>query len=872
MTSWCRSCGEVQAGQSGRCGGCGIDLSTAEPEESPIGLVFEIRGKMGVGKKLGICLSVDGDEFLLHFSSKDKEPGRVPSSMLPTGVVPPTLGAVTRLLYAASLQEVKRTWDGDLLRRRAVELCADMRELRRLTDDALDLRWSEILEWAPVSQSEKAWRTAHHASATGQLDLLCDSLSKLPPSGYPTRASLLLPHLKAIRDRLDVWTPVLGQMIECGSPGGHAVKAAVGDWNAALGAAATLTGDQRRSHWADIKQQLESGDILPPPPFYDTPAWTAASLISSANRSHSIDKALEHLVGLEPALWDDLIDHGRMTRSAALTSLRGARRNYSLARLDPAKLSDAEIRDVGHDGEMARRLFLARDKASLSGLDDSPRVLHYRALLDVVNGGRPDPDRLDPMTVGLLELPAQVLEQIRDGAISALPSEIANDPSLWPMFSEVAISGKLLPDAGRGANDSLNLWVGLHRLLGLIWEDDLEGAVKHGALLADQAYEVEEIEDEVLNLSAFALFQLGRVDEALGLIEKAMQGVYTENLLVNASIVASHAQPEIGLRYLARLVEEAPTPELQNAGLGHAISVWRQSELDFPPILLPAMQVVLGTQLPTDEYLNLGRVAVSVAPEVIATLTNPGGALDGPYQLLQIRGRWKTDDNMDLADLADAYISLYRSVGRADWFIDDWTTWVDSIHESVFVDFGEAAGSAQFIDRVITQAPDLLAPESRYALAPQAGAHLAFALREHDSSWLNEAAVEKFFIRPLDEFLASQSAFEPGRPEFLSNNFARCAGLGVLHIFELQFPLMVNNYNALNDSVGRETQNYIAIQVEKERMLRNALNGPIPSIEAVLSRLRRLTNLDDAPAELVDNVASSVAEWRSECERLLRLL
>jgi len=872
VTSWCRSCGQIQGGQSGPCAACGVDLSVEPPAASPIGLVFEVRGKLGVGKKLGICLSTDGDSFLLHLSPKDKEPARVPNTAQPTDTVPHGLGAATRLLYAANLQEGKQAWDRDLLRSRATEMCGDVRELRRLADDALELRWSEILEWAPLSASEKAWRTAHHAAAGGQLDLLRDSLAQLPPSGYPTRASLLLPYLGAVRYQSAEWMPVLEQLAKSGAPGGEAVKAAAGDWRSALDAAATLTSDPRRTQWAKVKEQLDAGGTLPPSPFHDTPAWTAASLVSSADRSQPINAALEHLVGLEPALWDDLIDEGRITKAAALTSLRGGLRTYVLARLDPEKLSDAELRDVGNDGEYARRLFLSRDKASLSGLADSPRVRHYLALLDVIEGGRPDPSRLDPETIRLLDLPTEVLGQIKDGAVSALPAEVAKDPSLWPIFSDVAISGKLLPDAGRGASDPLNVWIGVHRLLGLIWEGDLTVAVEHGGVLAAQAHEVEEIEDEVLNMSAFALYQLGRVEEALGLLERALQGLYTENLLVNASIVAGRAQPEVGVRYLAKLVEEAPTPELQRAGLDQAIGVWQRTDLDFPQVLVPALRSVLSSEQPIDEYLRLGRVAVMVAPQVVGTLPNPGGELDGPYRLIQIRGRWKTEDSMLLGDLADAYISLYKSVGHVEWFMDDWSTWIDTIRESVFVDFGEAAGSAMFIDKVIMNAPDLFQPQTRFELAAQAGAHLAFAFRRDSNSFLNDAAVAKFFIHPLDEFISSRGDFEPGLVDYLSNNFARCAGLGVLHIFEVQNPQMVEEYNSLNERARWDTQNYIAIQVKKEEMLRDSLTGPISTIEAVVSRLRKLQNLDDKATSLLSDVAGSVSEWRSECERLLRSL
>ena len=121
MTAWCRACGVSQTAQSGNCSACNVDLSIAQPDETPIGLVFEVRGKLGVGKKQGVCLSVEGDTYLLHFSPKDKEPGRVPSSTPPADVVPANLRPASPLLFSADLQEGKPSWDREALRKRADE-------------------------------------------------------------------------------------------------------------------------------------------------------------------------------------------------------------------------------------------------------------------------------------------------------------------------------------------------------------------------------------------------------------------------------------------------------------------------------------------------------------------------------------------------------------------------------------------------------------------------------------------------------------------------------------------------------------------------------------------------------------------------------
>lgn len=870
MTAWCRACGVSQAAQSGSCSACSVDLSINQPDETAIGLVFEVRGKLGVGKKQGVCLSVEGDTYLLHFSPKDKEPGRVPSSTAPAAVVPATLGPASRLLFAAGLQEGKQSWDREALRKRAAELCSDVRVLRRLADDALILGWQHILEWAPLTDGEKSWRTAHHAAATGDLDALREAVVKLPSTGYPNRASLLLPHLGAIHHQPEAWKPALDTIAQSGATNAEAVKsAAIGSWSDALGSAGELAAANRRTTWAKLKEQLEAGTTLSPPPFHDTPAWSAASLVSSADRSRPIDSALEQLVGLEPALWDDLVDEGRVTKSAALTSLRGGLKTYLLARLDPAKLSDADAKSIGHVGEFARRLFLTRDKATLSGLERTPRVEHYQALLDVIDGGRPDARRLDADTIRLLELPTTVLGQIKDGATSTLPPEVVADPSLWPMFADVAISGKLVPDASRTASDPLNLWIGAHRLLGLIWEGNLTAAVEHGKLLAPHAKAVEEQEDEILNLTAYALYQLGRVDEALGLLEDALQGLYTENLLVNTSIVAGKARPEVGVKYLARLVSEAPTPDLQRAGLDHAISVWERTDLAFPQVLVPALRTVLGADQPVDEYLRLGRVAVGVAPEIIGSLANPGGELDGPYRLIQIRGRWKTDKDMFLSHLAEQYIALYRSVGRADWFMDDWSTWIDTIRESVFTDFGEAAGSAEFIDKVLVDAPDLFKDEERFLLAPQAGAHLN-TVYANQGNWLNDQALRKFFFSPIEDFHRTRSNFNDSFAEYLATNFTLCIGNVGIRMVGAGRDSVAESYNPLVERLRWDTQNRFTIITQMDRILGETEQGILATLRTIVEQMRRLGS--EEKRDLTRMLTNDVEEWQDEINRLRRNL
>ncbi|MGQ0631649.1 MAG: hypothetical protein ACT4P1_11435 [Sporichthyaceae bacterium] len=871
VVSWCRACGQPQGSQEGLCAGCGADLAIGAPAESPIGLVYETRGKLGLGHKQGICLDVDGGSVLLHFSAKDKEPTRLPMSTGSTTLVPSEYCVATRLLYAAGLPETKQAaWDRDIVRTRAAALCGDIRVLRRVADEALHLSWGPVFAWAPLQASEKAWRSACHAASVGDERLLRESLAGLPATGYPTRVELLLPHLGAVHRNSAAWRPILDSMCEAGVPGADAImRTALGSWDEALDAGAALLAQGRRDAWSQLRGQLAIGGSVPSPTAPHTPAWGAVSLISLSDRS--VDDSLGQLAGLEPALLDDLVDKGRLTRSAPVVNLGGAARVYLLARLDPDKLSEDELRSIGHTPELARRLFLSRDRASLSGLPPMPRVTRYQALLDVIEGGQPDPERLDPATVALLGVPASVLAEIKEGVTRSLPPEVVADPSLWPIFTEQAITGKLPADAARAPNDTLNIWIGLLRLMGLLWEGRLPEAIEHGKILTPHLNDAERQQDEVLSMTAFALDQMNRVDEALGMLEHALQGLYTQDLLVNASIVASRARPEVGVTYLARLVEEAPTAELQRAGLDRAIEVWLGSSLDFPPVLVPALRTGLSVQQSVEDFVRLAKVAVNVAPGVLQSLPDPGGELSGPRRIFVAKSRIGPGSQFTLRDLADEYIAVYQSVGRPEWFNKEWDSWMSTVRESLFVGFGDAPASAQFVDAVLVNAPELLNQEQRFVLAPQAGAHLSGLFAE-DGSHLNDVAWTKFFFRPIDDFLRERAQLDAGTAEFVAENFTRTVAFSALKLLVVGRDIVATSYNPLGDRLRWDQENRYAIRAQMESILVDALNGPVATLEQLVERLRRLGVTDKGLREVTDDLTKDLNEWRDEIARLRRNL
>lgn len=863
---WCRACGEIQpADHRGNCA-CGADLASDPFPASPIGLVFEGRGTFGLRKRYGVCVGFDAESLLVHFAAKEKELTRLPVGTSADPLVSASLGPASRIVQALALAPKGSSWDEEMLRRRVGELCGSTRMVRQLFDDALEQGWQHILDWAPLTASEKAWRVAHHASSRGDLARLRDALLALPETGYAGRVDLLLAHLAEIRKDAQTWQPVLQRMVGNGVDRSLALLvSSIGKPDKALESALGFLPAVFQAGWNEWLEQLGSGQAVSGPPTSEAPAWLAVSLVSDETKPN-LDARLGDIAGLSLPLLDDLIDAGRVTAGAPLAGLAGERRNYLLARVDPDKLTTDELSSAGHLSELARRLYLARDRALLSGLEGTTRVRHYQALLEVLEGGRADPERLDEATVARLRQPEQVAGLLKDGGLRTLPNEIVEDPSLWMLFADQATSGTLLPDVGRPAGHPVNTWIGLRRLLGLVWEGKFAEAVEHGRQLLP-ALTDERSADEAANLTAFALDQLGRSDEALIALEDALRGEYSENLLINVSIVASRVRPEVGIRHLSRLVDEARTPELRRSSLMHSIEVWRGSDLEFPQVLIPHLQTMMAKPDSFDDYLHLARVAAVAVPGVMNALPDPGGSYSGPYRTLRAAARFKVEQSYAHSDLATDLIGVYRSVGQPEWWLEEWKGWVSAIEDALFVDFGEALGPAQFVDTVISSAPELLTTREFIVMAPQAGAHTAVFLAGR-KGWLNEKAWAKYFFKPAEQFFAHRSEFEPDHAEFLAGNMTLCIGNAAFRMLGFARDDFANEFNEVIDRLRWDADNRLRLLMRREELLRELDTGSLAQLERVVQLMRRLGSRKRE--DLTRDIATDVEDWRREIDKLKR--
>jgi hypothetical protein len=868
VSAWCRSCGA--GGQAGAaCERCGAGLDLDAPAAGWVGLTFELPGRLR-GRRVGICVGESAAGVEVHVSPKEPAVVVAPSTLATPAPGPASsLSAAARLLAAARrpADTPGQQWDPGILAAKGwAHANRSMGARRRLHDEAARLGWTDVVGAVPLTESERAWRRAHDAAVAGRVPELRGALAALPAEGYAARVELALPFAEAIAADA-AWAPLLASWVQLALPGAAELAALTGaaDWAGAMAAGAALLAPDRAEAWREATASFERGAV--PAPVAPTPGWWAtAAAWSRAVAGEPVADDLRLVAALELPLLEDLVDAGALDGSQVVQVPDATSRVTLLARLDPALLSDERLVEVGHVDEVARRCFLRRDRTAVDRLPSSPGVEHYAGLLELVDGGALDRERVRPETAAALEVVERARDAVRDGRTAIVPAPVLNDPTTWRLFEDDARTGRLAPDAElRASNPSFSQWCDLQRLLGLVWEARWQDAVDLGSSLLPSLSE-ERYADEAANLVAFGLTQLGQDGRAVELLEQALAGSYTEALLVNTSIVAARVGVDVAAPVMARLVREAPSPELQCAAMLRAVRVWDEAHgRAFPPELLGPLELALRSDCSLADYVPLVRVAVRVGADVLLRLPEPPGEKAGPFRLALARVRFDRAQDGGHRELADAYVAVGREFGRTEWFEDEWSRLRAQLRDSVYVDFGRAVGSAIFIDAVLQAWPELFPERDRMLLASQAGAHLANAV---DSPLSNEA-LSRFFIGPIDQFLQREPELDQVEARAVAENFHRTlASAGVAFVVHAERQ-MEEPAGQLLARLEQQPAHRLAIGVELRRVIERA-EQCMHTVDVLVDRLGRLESRAATP-EAVGRTAAITTRlqtWRQRAAAL----
>jgi hypothetical protein len=353
------------------------------------------------------------------------------------------------------------------------------------------------------------------------------------------------------------------------------------------------------------------------------------------------------------------------------------------------------------------------------------------------------------------------------------------------------------------------------------------------------------------------------------ILDQAMEGLYTEALLVNATIIAAAVDPTHSVTIFARLVRDAPTAELKLAALRRAVDVLDTgiTGQPFPKELLEPLKDALSTgACQLSDYCRFMWIAVSVMPQAVVALPRPSGPTKGPYLFGVALARFNSDPNFFQTHLAKALIAVFHEVGRPDWFEVQWRQLLEGVKAATFVDFGEATGEAAFWDTVGLEAPELLTTFERLVFLPQAGAHKAAHFAKSNNI-LSGEAFKKFFYVPAEEFLVSGSSFDEGVARMIASNLAQTLSMSTLWFAQVSRNQTTDRYNPLVQRLRWDTENRYEI-VREMRSILDEDTASVDEIDRALDRIRRLP-LDEAERRTRQGPLEDILrDWRAEIVKL----
>jgi hypothetical protein len=341
-----------------------------------LGLAYEVPGKLAITKRLGVCVSVEGETATLHVSPKEKAATLMSLSSLgsPLDLIPASLSPATRFIYATRKPSgaSKAEWDNGVLLSCARDLATmSMGAMRMVADEALDLGWLDIFSWTTLSDTEKAWRRAHRAAKERNPDALDEALRSLPPAGYNQRVGLLLHNIDAVATHSSLRS-LANDWSTSELPGVDSlVRLLAGDWEKAIQTGVDVLADaapERRKPWIEALTKFQRGEPSAPMTAGSFPNWEAAATFARGRSGQKIDSDLSSISQIALPLVDDLIEAGAISATSSAPFATWPDRTYLLARLFPHELDDSSTLQVGNYAELARRYFRRRDRKSLESL------------------------------------------------------------------------------------------------------------------------------------------------------------------------------------------------------------------------------------------------------------------------------------------------------------------------------------------------------------------------------------------------------------------------------------------------------------------------------------------------------------------------
>lgn len=570
----CWSCGWSPVGSS-TCGDCGL----------PVGPLVAIPlGESGMSVLLGSGL--DARQGIVAFDSgetvqvivKDRGVANCEVGAYRTGVrldgVEVALSPAGAALFVSESQAPR--WghiEPEVVRDLAIEAVSDdLRRSRLLAVDSLRLGCGPVVlpRLEALSETERAWLFANYYADSGDWNRSMEYLEKLPDDRYLGRLGLLYRGRAFLREDR-----------ELAGPASRWLQQHVGDDPRAQLLARFLVNDAAAGNLTDIRLRTEGIAQLAPllPASRAAGLSTALAAGKSVKQYSDVSEAVrpyeavtsrrrwhakpEDIRGRSLEFVDELIDRHRVpARSLTdfLEVLSEDERPYVTARIDPTRLSDEDVTELGMEVEHLRRLLLRGGESDLGEAAGGSAAVEKLQLKE--NALRGSVEALTQLRLELGEDEFRNLSEAADSiARRELPTEhIAGDLTLWPYFAEAVDRGTLLSvekqEIGK-AQATFVAWASLNGAKRSLFEWEPNDALNLSRKVLEMSRD-EVLRDEALNLISAVHWHEERDKEALAAISTALEGLYTTSLQVNGVVVASTASERDGLEIMSKLIADAP--------------------------------------------------------------------------------------------------------------------------------------------------------------------------------------------------------------------------------------------------------------------------------------------------------------------------
>lgn len=885
--AWCRSCGAAAKAEHRVCGACGTPLDGSDPGPDWIGTIVKVSG--GLRTKWGIIVSSDGPQLTVETKPgeaaqldlaavQSMERQRFTGDDLPTAA-----GRLMGAHLATQQNQVKGKWNADGASNLAWALGTQtLGRKRAAVLDWLVLGLVGHVEAAGLSVTEVAWYRARHASMSGDVVTLVEQLQLLPREGYAARLDLIQRHLhdlrseparaKAVAESLEVLADqderakALVVVLTAGSMPERIAAAEV--FTSRLAETAPEVAAQATSLTAAMKK-----GAFTDPEGLPLPLTRAVALWTTGRQGEDLDGRADDLAALPLSMVDDLVDAGALTGGALGAGLfSGPHGPYLTARVSPGSLTIEQAYQLEFVSEYARRLFLLGDLERLTQFPPGePDADHYIALLNLKNnptaGYR---DGLRPKALELLAIVDQYLERLAEGDEGLPPQEVLADPTLWRLLRADALKGRIqLSDEDRASAPHFAAWRDLVEMQRLCFAGEWSTVRTLGLRLKDELTE-EALRDEALNMAAYAAATLGQHEEALTLLEDALEGTYTEALVINTSIVATELGSERAASFLARIYEEAPDRDLAAKALLKGVGLWfsDDSSETIPPPLVSSLRRALQEPQPDDSL----RLFLNVASDHDAAwLAKASVTATTPEQreMVAVFHAWagaKVDGPITINDVAQALVPLNKRESPPMWATKELERLIGLLIDLVHVDFGDGAWLVGAV-RTLADAR-LLNLVQETVLTIQVGTHVAVRLELDGEEIAPKAEVDLIFA-PVERWHAEKSDLPEGLIEIVDDEVGRClarAALAMAIVTERHRVGFGREWDALVQRERWDSQNRYAILREEDRILTEC-DGYVDRCRRYLQRLNRFPIPAEAE-EIKRDVARMVDEWSRENARL----